>query len=617
MQRLLVLAAFATGALLAVAAPAVADDNVTSFTWTWVRHDGGTDRALAECNDDASSEVLVDPTTEDLDPNDGGSKRQGNEPYSVVDPTDPDTIVTGWNDYCLSDLDAGWQGFGFSRDGGATWKNSFVPGYPWDDSALGSLSPLKGNRFAGDPIAAFDSSGRLYVGGISFNRVGATNGHVYVARYGAAEGPNGYPVTYEGTVIVGEGTPGRQFGGIFQDKPMLEVDRTGGMHDGNVYVCWSRFPGFGQNKIYFSRSTDGGATFSRPVAISRTRDVISAQGCDIAVEADGDVYVTYRTFDQVSPHVVNGLAFNRSTDGGRTFSDTRVIRSIIVYNPFDTSRDCGDGPELCPSDFVFHRVPLEPRVTSDQTGALGGVYLTYNAVDPATVVPSTTSYSSAGGGRVGLSQVYVVRTLSNGASWSNPVAVNPAQGHQFFPDVDAHSGRLAVVWQDNRDEPADVQFPIGNEYVVFDGENRAHSSGEYVNTFWAALAASGADVDAFSFGPAAQASSQAHQSQYEMFGDRQVPFQGDYNWISIHSNGRAYMTWTDNRDVVQGDDNGHDDLRELDPNGDGTLEGFDDDFDVWQCRAFVSGAYSSDRCPNFGGLDQNIYGLGVAVPAVP
>src|ERR671910_2787799 len=98
MQRLLVLALLATLAMLAVAASAFADDNVTSFTWTWVRHDGGTDRALAECNSDASSTVLVPPTGGDLDPNDGGSKRQGNEPYSVVDPTDPQTIVTGWNE---------------------------------------------------------------------------------------------------------------------------------------------------------------------------------------------------------------------------------------------------------------------------------------------------------------------------------------------------------------------------------------------------------------------------------------------------------------------------------------------------------------------------------------
>ena len=114
-----------------------------------------------------------------------------------------------------------------------------VPGYPQDTSAEGMSSPLFGNHTdAGDPIAAFDSDGRLYVGGIAFNRVGPINGDVYVASYGAQDQPNGYPVDYLRTRIVGRGTPSRNFQGVFQDKPMLEVDRTGGSHDGNVYVCW-------------------------------------------------------------------------------------------------------------------------------------------------------------------------------------------------------------------------------------------------------------------------------------------------------------------------------------------------------------------------------------------
>ena len=58
------------------------------------------------------------PNDADVDSNDGGSRRQGNEPYSVVDPTDPDLVVAGWNDYCLTDLGAGWQGFAYSLDSG-------------------------------------------------------------------------------------------------------------------------------------------------------------------------------------------------------------------------------------------------------------------------------------------------------------------------------------------------------------------------------------------------------------------------------------------------------------------------------------------------------------------
>jgi hypothetical protein len=77
-------------------------------------------------------------------------------------------------------------------------------------------------------------------------------------------------------------------GGIFMDKEMLEVDRIGTRFDGNVYVCWTRFVANGQARIYFSRSTDGANTFSKPVAISGGGN-IPAQGCDIAIEHDGDV----------------------------------------------------------------------------------------------------------------------------------------------------------------------------------------------------------------------------------------------------------------------------------------------------------------------------------------
>ena len=142
---------------------------------------------------------------------------------------------------------------------------------------------------------------------------------------------------------------------------MLEVDRTGGDHDGNVYVCWSRFTGLGQNRILFSRSTDSGETFSAPFSITNP-GLGSVQGCDIAIEGDGDVYLTFRTFGDNSSQRAEGLGFARSTDGGASFSDAELIRTITPYAPADPFRDCGDGPFECTTGFVFHRVPLEPRV---------------------------------------------------------------------------------------------------------------------------------------------------------------------------------------------------------------------------------------------------------------
>jgi hypothetical protein len=154
-----------------------------------------------------------------------------------------------------------------------------------------------------------------------------------------------------------------------------------------------------------------------------------------------------------------------------------------------------------------------------------------------------------------------------------------------------------------------MQFPIGN---LYDPDDRAISSGtNVVNTFFTSLG----NPTAFTFAPSTKVSSVSHQSEFEMFGARDIPFHGDYNWISLALDGSsvfAYMTWTDNRDVVAGDD-----PRETDPDGNpATTDGFDDNFDVHQCLEFdaETGTYSANRCANAGGLDQNIYGVRAPLP---
>jgi hypothetical protein len=487
------------------------------------------------------------------------------------------------------------MGLAFSRDSGETWTPSKIPGYPSDTSAEGMASPLHGRQAeAGDPLLAFDSDGRLFAGGIAFNRVNPQNGDVWVASYAATPHSSGYPKDYLRTVVIDRGVPA--LAGPFMDKPSMEVDRTGGEFDGNVYFCWSRFVGAGRTKIFFARSTDSGQTFSRPISLSFGGDV---QGCDIAVESDGDVYVTWGTRNTPAAIDAQGLAIARSTNGGASFEPAHQIATFTRYFPSDGPRDCGDGAFLCPSEFVFFRVPLEPRVTADQSGMLPGIYATYNAVDPATVVPSTSSYSSAGpnSGFVGRSVVYVIRSTDNGATWSAPIPVDPAggRGHQFFSDVDALGGKLVAIWQDNRtDDAYSVQLPIGD---TLDAQGRPVASGTDVVGTYASVS-----DDGTSFTPLGEMSSATHQPSYEMFGNRNIPFQGDYNWIALAFDGATslfgYMGWTDNRDVLPGVD-----IRETD---------YVDGFDVHQCR--TPAALEPDTCPNAHGLDQNIYGQSLTLP---
>jgi hypothetical protein len=552
------------------------DARITSNTY--IRQDGGTDPTIQACNDGTTSGIF-------------GRFAQHNEPFSVVDPANPSIIVAGWNDYCSD-----WMGLAYSTDGGATWTNSLVPGYPADTSTKGMQSPeyLRTNN-ASDPVGAFDTHGHFYFGFLAYNGFAGpkTNSDLAVARYNVVDpsANGGSPLDYIGTTRIERGPAAANFEGRFSDKDQIEVDRTGGPYDGNVYVCFTKFPANGQSTIYFSRSTDGGATFSNTIAVSGRN---SGQGCDIAVQSDGHVFVSWRDFEQQSSKRNFGVSVVVSTDGGQTFSKQPTkVASLINYTPFDGTRDCGSLADACPSGFAFARVPLEPRLTADPTGQLPGVFAIFNASDPSTVVPSATTYSSAGPGMVGQSKVYVSRSLDDGKTWSAPVAVsNVPVGHQFFPDGDALAGRLAIVWQDSRVDPCySVQRPIGNT-------SAGTSCGSDVVRTYAAVS-----TDGSTFTPAIQVSSVGMQPQYEMFDARQVPFLGDYNWIQlVRTTGGAlsgYMTWTDNRNVVAGTD-----PREVGVDG----------FDVHMCvTKNPDGSFSSDACPNAGGRWQNIFGNTISI----
>jgi hypothetical protein len=128
-------------------AQARADTRVTrdATPGSYVRYDGGTDATLLSCST---------------------GRRTQNEPSVAVDPRNTAIVVAGSNDYCAEIQNGSgnvWAGYYRSTDGGATWTNSLVPGYPADTSAAGTASPTHGScAAAGDPTQAFDGAGRVF-----------------------------------------------------------------------------------------------------------------------------------------------------------------------------------------------------------------------------------------------------------------------------------------------------------------------------------------------------------------------------------------------------------------------------------------------------------------------
>lgn len=622
MRRLSVLAgAFVVCGILLVAVSAAATSSEARITGqAYVRHDGGTDATIASCNDPGTGALAA-------------SRRQQNEPSAAVDPMNENHMVAGSNDYCNVPTGGdAWAGLYYSSDRGTNWVNSLVPGYSEDTSAAGQASPQYRFVFGtGDPVQAWDRHGHLYYGFIGFNRVKPQNASIFVARYDWPAG-NAAP-TYDYTSVVSRGTPGF---GHFEDKIQLEVDRgVDSPYDGNVYVCWARFPGnSGANGVYFARSTDGGRSFRIQKISESVRD---SQYCDIGVTANGTVHVAWRQFAS-NPQQGDAVVWAKSTNGGATFTKPSVLTSFIPWDLGDrtanplaraaaerracaagdateadacnatataapNSRDCGDGPFRCESGYSFFRVDSQVRLTADPTDTAhpNAAYVVFNASVPGSLTATGTTYGTVDTGIGSQGQVYFMKTTNPaGTQWSDPARITPGvTGHEFFPDIDANDGKLYAMWQDSRLDTATgpPSTPSGGDYRTAPIANRWVSPGH-------AVVATGPDVGVHTFyasssdgggsWAAQQVSTRSNMPQYQQFGNRDIPFYGDYNYISAVGD-TVLLDWTDTRDTAPGVDPRY-------PTG-------ADGFDVHQCRAQNSdGSWGPDTCPNAGGLDQNIYG---------
>jgi hypothetical protein len=519
---------------------------------SYLRYDGTSDATMAACS---------------------SGRRSQNEPTVAVDPHNPLVVVAGSNDYCAQIVNGDvWAGYYRSTDGGATWQDSLVPGYPADNSSAGQASPAHGScGAAGDPTQEFDNEGRLFYGFICFNRGKPVNGSTYVATYDQ-DGAH-----YARTVLIAKGSPSAQFAssGLFQDKINLAVDRSSSPTAGNIYVAWSRYSGkAANNAVLFARSTDHGQTFSAPIRISP--GLASESFADVAVGPDGAVYVTYRTY-AVQGQTADAIWLVKSSDGGQSFGTPRLVATIT---PFSSDQftggtggvDCGDGPFACSSGFTFSRFDSLSAVAADSSG----VHVVYTARRPS-----------------GQSKVFV-RNSPDGLSWSAPATTldTVVSGHQWTPDVASADGVLNVLFYDSRADPAYApDVPPGN---TAEGQN----SGDVVHTFLARSANGGATWTE------TQVTGAGSNFNWETHGARRVGFWGDYIYVSAVP-GAVQLVWTDSRDLVSG----------VDPRETGAADD-QDRFDVYQPCTYTpndinAASYSSptiaDACLSQGGLDQNIY----------
>jgi hypothetical protein len=267
-----------------------------------------------------------------------------------------------------SALGDGYSGTYYSNDGGATWCCTSS-----DPSNLGTLIPgverLTGGPYdaGGDPALAFDSSGHVYYAGLGFNRTSAPN-TVTVSR-GTFDG-SGALTWSQPTFVNQTSSPS-----TLNDKEWIAVDShaTSPYRD-RVYVTWTRFifnpvqGSYVQSPIMSAYSSDGGQTFSSPEAV--TGNALYSQGSRPVVGPDGTVYVFW---DGATRHAaLDSIYMARSTDGGASWSKPIAISDVADSIPLrDTAFRVNSFPAaaVTPDGALYATWTTEAK--NDGTGLAG------------------------------------------------------------------------------------------------------------------------------------------------------------------------------------------------------------------------------------------------------
>ena len=343
-------------------------------------------------------------------------KNANRECAIAINPKNPDNIVAVGKDSNTPNGNT-WLGYYTSFDGGKTWEEHLIEGYPGSNDVA---SPLYGYDEAGDPGVDTDKDGNFYVILKTESQREDLQGFkkltgVFVAK--STDGGKTFPQI--GTVTETLNAS------IVNEKPSLSVDKTTGI----VYVSWIVFNFEDFSQVAFAKSTDGGRTFSNYTVLSNLlARKIQVQG--VVVRADGNVHVSWIDIS------AQELRYCYSTNNGQSFSMPVNITKITPL----------------PS-------PLHGTLRTPTVPTMG--------IFKGTIYISWNDYKN------GDADIFLVSS-KDGVTWSSPMRVNKDNlkdgRDQFFPVLASNSEYLQMIFYEGVESANDSLIKVYYSYSK-DGEN--------------------------------------------------------------------------------------------------------------------------------------------------
>ncbi len=268
---------------------------------------------------------------------------------------------------------------------------------------------------------------------------------------------NAQQVSFGPSIRVDDDTTGRN-----QLLPSLAADPAG-----NIYVAWEDLRNFGVTgkwDIYFSKSTDGGTTWSTNVKVSDDNPTHPGYP-SLDVDAYGNIYVAWED-DRSGVNIY----FAMSTDGGETWTNPNVKVNDSTptghYNPSLAADDSGN-IYVTWSDERYDISDIYFAMSTDK----GSTWTTPNVrvnsppdgmqlMSCVAADDSGTIYAVWDDDRTGMRRVYFARSIDSGTTWSGNVRVSDtASLFTNYPSIDVDGeGTIYVAWDDGRGGDMDIYF---------------------------------------------------------------------------------------------------------------------------------------------------------------
>jgi hypothetical protein len=360
------------------------------------------------------------------------------EPWIAVNPANTSNAIAVFQQDRWTN--GGARGLVAAATTGAGWSKSWAP----FTFCSGGTTAIGGDfERASDPWVTFSPNGAAYQISLSFNESNLDNA-VLVSKSSTGGATWGAPTT----LIRDSGERETSF--AFNDKESITADPTNSNY---VYAIWDRLVSpTGKSKasisglehalgfrgpVWFSRTTDGGATWEPARIIYDPGQINQTIGNQIVVLPNGDLVDVFDLISNLkNAHGQRGLnvAVIRSTDKGATWSKPTIVAKLNTVGVTDPD----NGHDVRTGDII-------PDIAVDAlNGALYAVW-------------QDSSFSGGQHDDIALSS-----STDGGLTWSMPIKVNqtPVPVAAFTAAVDvAADHTVGVTYYDFRANDAAPGLP--------------------------------------------------------------------------------------------------------------------------------------------------------------